>query len=174
MAKKRSTEAITPFAVKLRELRDQERIRYLELTRMAGMYPKDLARLQTGVSPRTGEAFVPTVPTIRKLARGLAMDPFKFDREGLEVVDEQKERRYFRELMSAAGYLDGLTAVATELPPSVVRMLLEHPEIVGVHFDRDGDEWTPEAERQFLEALGHAVAHAKKGLGSKRRESVGC
>jgi transcriptional regulator with XRE-family HTH domain len=168
------TGSVTPFAAKLRALRETERIRVTELARMYGGTTKDVQRFQTGVSPVTHEPFVPSVAVIRRLAHALATDPVRFDRWQEEVVDDKKERRYFRELMEAAGYLDSLTAVETKLPPSVVQILREHPEITGVYLERDADEWTAEAEQQFLEALEHAIGQARKGLPSKERASAEC
>ena len=52
--------------------------------------------------------YSPSPSTLRALARGLAT--YEVDDDGRGTVDQNRARAYFRQLMSAAGYLDGFAA----------------------------------------------------------------
>ena len=77
----------------LARLMRAERMNPTELGRFGGCGKTEVYHVLKG-APRTRPS------TLRKLARGLATDPYE-----PQVVDEPKAIRYYFQLMKAAGYL---------------------------------------------------------------------
>lgn len=92
-------------AAKARELRERRRFSQEELAERAGVSAQTIANLENGFNRDTGKERKPDVDTLRRIADALA--------EGRE----SDAALYYRELMDAAGYLDGLPLIATPTRP---------------------------------------------------------
>ena len=170
----RKTEDLgrTPFAARLIELMDRERVGVRVLARIAGKAPGMIAiyRRGTKTTEPDAEPLQPEVETIRILARALATDWVKYEHDERTVVDAEKEREYFRALMAAAGYLDGLSVLSAELPPDLVAGLDARLGGVRVRlFGHDGTEWTEAKTRELLRVLDLAAEAAERERRGRRK-----
>jgi hypothetical protein len=129
----------TPLAAKLIEIMDEERVGIRQLARIMGRSATVVADLRRGTDLKRGTPINSTPDTIRALARALATDWVKFERDERTVIDPERRRLYFRTLMEAAGYdrldEDGgegkVTILATYLPDEV-RDAIDHDLAVRV------------------------------------------
>lgn len=127
----------TPLASCLIELMDEERVGIRQLARIMGRSATVVADLRRGTDASSGRPIQPTPETIRGLARALATDWVKYDRDGRSVVDLVKKRRFFTALMSAAGYYDDQLVLALDAPAEVREFIASHPMIERVAHVRD-------------------------------------
>jgi len=117
------------IARKLRDLRERQRFSQEELARRANLSPQSIAKIEAGFDPRSGKPVNPTPDTLRRIA------------DALSANHPEDAPEYYRQLMEAAGYLDGLPeptrppsasldwARSKPALPVITRAVRDHPDI---------------------------------------------
>ena len=149
----------TPFAACLVELMDRERIGSRELARIIGRPSAALQEWRSGLSEDRREER-PRPETLRLLAEGLATDPVAFAERGVRRIEAAKADRYYRELMAASGYLEGIVTLGAALPPGVLAAIAEAAEVAAVLM-RCWGRWDDRVVEGFLAFLRERLAEGE-------------
>lgn len=120
-------EPTTEFGRELRRRRVRARLSQQGLAKLADLSPSLINILERGEDYKTKRQLNPSVETIRKLAYGLSIDPF---REEEVVVNEQLRDQIYQSLFAAMQY--DLPKVTLEDVRQKLIAMTGNPELVDV------------------------------------------
>lgn len=129
----------------LNRLMGRANLRKSELARRAGISAATLTNLSRGCDLHQKPTF-PNPDLLRQIAYGLATN-------GLGERDDDAADRAYIQLMEAIGYMSVPSVThQSPLPPEVVAILAEHPELV-VEIQQTAEAWTPHATKMLIDAI---------------------
>lgn len=148
------------LSVTLQRLRDKARVSQKELARITATLGDDRRVSEATIRAIESESTQAKATTLRKLADGLAFDPFAGE------VNQARSDAFYAELQQAAGYQTGATTTPASKPRSVedltdeevreaLARMMNDPR-VSAEFLSVAEDWTelaPSAQRFILNSF---------------------
>lgn len=147
----------TEFGRELLRRRVRARLSQQGLAKLSHLSPSLVNILERGEDYKTKRPLNPSVATIKRLAEGLSIDPF---REGEEIVNERLRNEIYESLFRAMQY--DLPKVSLEDVRQKLISITGDPELVEITMT--GFEQVPHRDKQERDALVRSLRGLMRGL----------